>query len=300
MASTNHIYVDRIGFVHHGIDIGDGTVIHYDGREIVEISIDTFCNGKKYLIKHYANYDPDSIVVKRAKSRLGESKYNLLFNNCEHFARWCKTGQQESEQVKNAGVAVSGTTASGAAVAGSIGIVSAIGVEVGLSGAGVMSGLASVGGSVGGGAVVGVGILGAVPGIIAKVAMDQVLQDDKNLTLDERHARGAGRHMTTVGAVAGSASAIGAIAACGSVAGLSAAGITSGLAAIGGVVGGGMAAGVVMTVAAPAVAATAIGYGAYAVWSLFSPKECCTPNKPIDPKLSILIKYSKGKSNPAK
>ena len=28
-------------------------------------------------------------------------KYNLVFNNCEHFAIWCKTGIHESKQVEN-------------------------------------------------------------------------------------------------------------------------------------------------------------------------------------------------------
>ncbi len=38
-------------------------------------------------------------TVERAQSRLGEDKYNLAFNNCEHFALWCKTGLKESSQV---------------------------------------------------------------------------------------------------------------------------------------------------------------------------------------------------------
>jgi hypothetical protein len=40
-------------------------------------------------------------VVERAQSRLGEQKYNLLFNNCEHFASWCKTGISYSKQITN-------------------------------------------------------------------------------------------------------------------------------------------------------------------------------------------------------
>jgi hypothetical protein len=38
-------------------------------------------------------------TVERARSRLGEDKYNLIFNNCEHFAVWCKTGISGSSQV---------------------------------------------------------------------------------------------------------------------------------------------------------------------------------------------------------
>ena len=56
------------------------------------------------------------------------------------------------------------------------------------------------------------------------------------------------------------------IATAGSVAGLSGAGVTSGLAAIGSVVGGGMGAGIAITVAAPAVVAASVGYGAYKIW----------------------------------
>ena len=39
-------------------------------------------------------------TMDRALSRLGENKYNLIFNNCEHFAIWCKTGISESYQVE--------------------------------------------------------------------------------------------------------------------------------------------------------------------------------------------------------
>ena len=39
-------------------------------------------------------------TVERALSRVGEKNYNLVTNNCEHFAIWCKTGVAESFQVK--------------------------------------------------------------------------------------------------------------------------------------------------------------------------------------------------------
>ena len=44
-------------------------------------------------------YSPEE-TVKRAESQLGKGKYNLVFNNCEHFAVWCKTGKRESSQVQ--------------------------------------------------------------------------------------------------------------------------------------------------------------------------------------------------------
>ena len=38
-------------------------------------------------------------TIKRARSKLHEKEYNLLFNNCEHFATWCKTGLAKSYQI---------------------------------------------------------------------------------------------------------------------------------------------------------------------------------------------------------
>ena len=46
----------------------------------------------------YHLYTPEETVA-RAKSRVGETHYNLLTNNCEHFAIWCKTGVSESMQI---------------------------------------------------------------------------------------------------------------------------------------------------------------------------------------------------------
>ncbi|GFO48582.1 hras-like suppressor 3 [Plakobranchus ocellatus] len=40
-----------------------------------------------------------SEIIDRAKSRLGEVGYNVIFSNCEHFARWCRYGISKSEQV---------------------------------------------------------------------------------------------------------------------------------------------------------------------------------------------------------
>ena len=57
-------------------------------------------NESVYVIEHDRCYDPET-VVSRAKSKLGERKYDPVTNNCEHFALWCKTGISSSEQVNN-------------------------------------------------------------------------------------------------------------------------------------------------------------------------------------------------------
>ncbi len=90
-------------YEHHGIDYGDGTVIHYrKGTETIErTSKEYFTDGRTIYVKKYpVKYVPNT-VIQRAESRLGERKYNILFNNCEHFATWCITGVSYSQQVQN-------------------------------------------------------------------------------------------------------------------------------------------------------------------------------------------------------
>ena len=111
MARGDQIYVYRelfnIGgiYEHHGIDCGDDTVIHYrKPSEVIErTSLATFNRGNLVYLKQYTEgfcFVPE-VVVERAESRLGEQKYNLLFNNCEHFATWCKIGISDSKQIRD-------------------------------------------------------------------------------------------------------------------------------------------------------------------------------------------------------
>ena len=88
-------------YEHHGIDCGDGTVIHYrkPSETIERTSLETLAQGAKIYVKQYSTSFIPDVVVRRAENRLGERKYNLLFNNCEHFATWCKTGVSHSQQV---------------------------------------------------------------------------------------------------------------------------------------------------------------------------------------------------------
>ncbi|BAU62864.1 NC domain protein [Stanieria sp. NIES-3757] len=111
MARGDQIYVYRNFYnfdgvyQHHGIDCGDNTVIHYrKPSEIIErTSLSIFTRSNPIYIKQYYEgfcFIAD-VVVERAESRLGEQKYNLLFNNCEHFATWCKTGINDSKQIRD-------------------------------------------------------------------------------------------------------------------------------------------------------------------------------------------------------
>ncbi len=104
ISPADHLRVPRHHglFLHHGIDLGDGTVAHYlEGREILRSSIEEFRKGENITVITHPSPSKSSVTLRRAKSRIGEKRYNLLFNNCEHFANWCKTGKHRSQQMEN-------------------------------------------------------------------------------------------------------------------------------------------------------------------------------------------------------
>ena len=135
------IGVSRNGlYVHFGIYLGNGRVIHYCGEgndfggkvTVHEAPFSEFIKGSKHCFvvwfdagttvrvqhattflwsgsnvyyensnyrKKYSVFSAEE-TIRRAKERLGEEKYNLVTNNCEHFAMWCRTGESVSGQVK--------------------------------------------------------------------------------------------------------------------------------------------------------------------------------------------------------
>ncbi len=104
MVAADHLQVPRQHglFHHHGIDLGDGTIAHYlEGRAIIRSSLDEFCAGQNYSVINHEFACTKSVTLRRAMSRIGEQSYNLLFNNCEHFANWCKTGKHRSNQMED-------------------------------------------------------------------------------------------------------------------------------------------------------------------------------------------------------
>jgi hypothetical protein len=114
MARSDQIFVMRplMGmegvYEHHGIDCGDGTVIHYSKvpqePTILRVPWREFSWNQTVRVRHYAaSFIPD-VVIERAESRLGEKRYSLLTNNCEHFATWCKVGKSESRQIIDYGL----------------------------------------------------------------------------------------------------------------------------------------------------------------------------------------------------
>ena len=103
-----HLVTPRRGYVHHGIYIGSGMVVHYGGLAkglrrgpVEECSLTAFAHGRGVWIRwgSLQRFKCEEII-RRARSRVGENQYRLLTNNCEHFCEWCLRGEARSEQVE--------------------------------------------------------------------------------------------------------------------------------------------------------------------------------------------------------
>lgn len=114
----DHIRVQRMNgvYAHHGIYVSDEEVIHFTGKdddsildwskpEVIQTDLSYFLKGgilevKEYTDEEFADlYSPEQIVT-YARACLGDKGYNLIFNNCEHFANVCTLGRFRSHQVE--------------------------------------------------------------------------------------------------------------------------------------------------------------------------------------------------------
>jgi hypothetical protein len=121
LARGDHLFVWRryrgVPFQHHAIDLGDGTVVHFadadggaagPGRdfrqfEIIRTSIDVIRSGgadRVHVVSHRERLDREETAA-RALQQVGRGGYDLVFDNCEHFALWCVCGSETSRQVES-------------------------------------------------------------------------------------------------------------------------------------------------------------------------------------------------------
>ncbi|MBI2424891.1 MAG: lecithin retinol acyltransferase family protein [Candidatus Hydrogenedentes bacterium] len=129
MALGDHIRVRRARglYWHHGIDAGDGNVIHFSGEPfrmqnavLCEVPMEAFLQGGvAHVVRHDEEPNTPEQVVAIARSHLGSTGYDLMLNNCEHFACYCKTGKLVSRQVARA-VATAGVAMAGIALSGGL------------------------------------------------------------------------------------------------------------------------------------------------------------------------------------
>ena len=131
------IFVNRGLYRHYGVYVGNNRVVHFAAKKenetnakdahIQETDLSYFIRGDVLEIepeRHGQSIFFAVVTVARAKSLVGQGKgeYNLVFNNCEHFAYWCKYGRKVSKQVNNA----LGTTA--AVAVGLAGLAAAVAI----------------------------------------------------------------------------------------------------------------------------------------------------------------------------
>jgi hypothetical protein len=102
-----HMVTPRRGYTHHGIYVGEGRVVQYGGLSwglrrgpVEEVRLSQFSQGHPVCVRVEGSHWFDQHeVVRRARLRLGEDRYSVLTNNCEHFCEWCVRGRHRSYQV---------------------------------------------------------------------------------------------------------------------------------------------------------------------------------------------------------
>lgn len=100
-------------YLHYGVYIGNGHVIHYRTEDyndntwshakIIETSLKEFAHGSPVYREpeHKGANWFDFSTVRAAKKMLGTGlgEYDLIHNNCEHFANYCMYGKKVSRQI---------------------------------------------------------------------------------------------------------------------------------------------------------------------------------------------------------
>lgn len=105
----SHLVTPRRGFDHHGIYVGDGNVVQYGSGirglrqgQVEEVPLARFARAHTIWVRvHTAPRFDGAEVTDRARSRIGEDRYRLLTNNCEHLCEWCVRDEHRSYQVEH-------------------------------------------------------------------------------------------------------------------------------------------------------------------------------------------------------
>jgi hypothetical protein len=109
LESQRRILGSTVTYMHVGIDLGDGTVVHarpddfrhpFGGGRIERTTLERFASGAavRVVLDPPAEFSPDEVAT-RALAAVGREGYCPVVDNCEHFATWCATGRRASHQV---------------------------------------------------------------------------------------------------------------------------------------------------------------------------------------------------------
>ena len=104
--------VNRGLYKHYGVYVGNNTVVHFSGGRRHELSalracirkttFEEFSRDREVQIetKCTESFSRKETVMRALNAVGGEKgKYALPWNNCEHFANWCRYGKKSSAQV---------------------------------------------------------------------------------------------------------------------------------------------------------------------------------------------------------
>jgi len=110
----DQIRVNRGLYYHYGIYSSDQSVFQFAAPEGVEINFENaivhetslleFLKGGTLEVRDYTTEElkkkrSPSEIIEYAKACVGEKGYDLVSNNCEHFANRCTFGESSSSQI---------------------------------------------------------------------------------------------------------------------------------------------------------------------------------------------------------
>jgi uncharacterized protein YycO len=97
---VDRAFLGLIRYQHHGIELPDGTMCENSPPGVRIVQYADFARGHATRVTNPgASPAERDLAVQRALSRVGERRYALAGNNCEHFSNWCATGIAVSRQV---------------------------------------------------------------------------------------------------------------------------------------------------------------------------------------------------------
>jgi Lecithin retinol acyltransferase len=99
IVAGDHLMVRYPFYNHHGLYLGNREVVHFAEGHIHITSLDKFIENWDMVVVNSPQTYPTDIVIMRAICRVGEGNYHLIFNNCEHFVNWCRSGGKWSEMI---------------------------------------------------------------------------------------------------------------------------------------------------------------------------------------------------------
>ena len=115
LKAGDHVRFRFNSFYHHGLYEGNGFVIHFAGPNMEHLvdpehvvvrrdKLEDFANGRNIEVRKYSLIEKltkksSAKAIKQAQERIGETGYDILHNNCEHFVNSCVFGRAYSTQI---------------------------------------------------------------------------------------------------------------------------------------------------------------------------------------------------------